>query len=230
MRASTTIRSFAVLAALHLGHSSEAHETPPLWGGLRPGPYSVGFRTTWERDPSRRYDIVFDDGTHYASGKSPRPILINVWYPARRDDRSAPMRHRDYLAIASDDPQLARYASKVVAYEREVVSKEMMGKKLDELSEEERKLLEGFWDTPTASRRGAVEANGKFPLIIYHAERAVLVRGQRSPVRVPGQPRLRCHRQHVHGRKGPFLQHRWTGGLGPRLPVPDRPRQPVAQC
>ena len=72
----------------------------------------------------------------YADAKAPRPILVNIWYPAKLADRATPMLHRDYLAIGSDDPQLSRFAAKLVDYERDVVCKEMMGKKPAELSGE----------------------------------------------------------------------------------------------
>jgi tetratricopeptide (TPR) repeat protein len=146
-----------------------ADASPPLWGTLRPGPYAVGFRSTWQRDDSRRYNITFDDRTTYANGKSPRPILINVWYPARAEGSSPPMRHRDYLEIGSDDPQLSRLAARLADYERTIVCKELMGKEPKELTDKERRLLDGFWDTPTASHRGAPPQDGKFPLVVYHA-------------------------------------------------------------
>ena len=158
-----------ILANVVNGSAAAAQKTPPLWGKLSPGPHAVGFRSTWQRDYSRRYNITFDDRTTYAPGKSPRPILVNVWYPAKIEPRSTPMRHRDYLAIGSDDPQLARLAAKLVEYERTIVCKEVMGKSTDELSDKERKLLDEFWDTPTASHREAPPHDGKFPMVIYHA-------------------------------------------------------------
>src|SRR6516225_10184386 len=57
-------------------------DSPPLWGKLTPGPYAVGFVSSWQLDYSRRYNTTFDDKKSYATGKAPRPILINMWYPA----------------------------------------------------------------------------------------------------------------------------------------------------
>jgi dienelactone hydrolase len=168
-RSPRPLSSILFSASLLAGSSAMAPPAPPLWGTLHAGPHTVGFRSTWQRDHGRRYDIVFDDKTHYASRKSPRPILVNTWYPAKPVEQSAPMRHRDYLAIGSDDPQLARLAAKLVDYERGVVCKELMGKKPDELSDADRRLLDGFWETPTASHRDAPPLDGKFPLVIYHA-------------------------------------------------------------
>jgi dienelactone hydrolase len=169
MRQALHSLSLTLFTIMLINPAGLAQQAPPLWGSLRPGPHAVGFRSTWQRDHSRRYDIVFDDKTHYASGKSPRPILVNIWYPARQGDHPAPMRHRDYLVIGSDDPQLSRYAAKLFEYERAIVCNELMGKKPGELSEKERRLFEDFWDTPTASLRDAPPLEGKFPMVIYHA-------------------------------------------------------------
>src|SRR5262245_16012848 len=73
----------------------------PLWGKLAPGPHGVGFKSLWELDYSRRYNMTFDDKTTYAPGKAPRPILINLWYPARAADNSKATPHQDYLKIVS---------------------------------------------------------------------------------------------------------------------------------
>ncbi len=143
--------------------------SPSLWGKLAPGPYSVGFRSVWQMDYSRKYNTVFDDKTTYAPGKAPRPILINMWYPAEGSDELKPMPHRDYLAIQTEDPRLARFASKLIEFERTTVCKEMTDKKIAELTDRERQLLDRFWDTPTASRRNAPMLDGKFPLVVYHS-------------------------------------------------------------
>ena len=98
-----------------------------------------------------------------------RPILINTWYPAETSDDFKPMPHRDYLAIQTEDPRLARFATKLIEFERGVVCKEMTGKSIAELADPERRLLEQFWDTPTASRRNAPPVDAKFPLVVYHS-------------------------------------------------------------
>jgi pimeloyl-ACP methyl ester carboxylesterase len=158
----------AALIGRPLGSSAWAEESPPLWGGLRPGPHPVGFRSHWQKDYSRRYDLVLDSKAPRASTKSPRPILINVWYPATRTDSPTPMRHRDYLRIESQDPQLAQIAAALIDYERRIVCKELIGKKLAELDEKERARLEALWDTLTAAYRDAPPVDRRFPMVIYH--------------------------------------------------------------
>jgi hypothetical protein len=128
---------------------------PPLWGGLKPGPHAVGFRSTWELDYSRVYDTTFEDRSRYATGKAPRPVLVNLWYPAERSDDARPMPHGGYFEIGTDGPRLGKLASKLANYNREIVRKELFDKDAAALSERERRLLERLWATPTACTRDA---------------------------------------------------------------------------
>src|SRR5262249_24781073 len=67
--------ALAALFAVELtGHANG--QSPPLWGKLSPGSHAVGFRTVWQLDYSRRYNMTFGNATTYATGKAPRPILI----------------------------------------------------------------------------------------------------------------------------------------------------------
>ena len=69
--------ALAALFAVELtGHANG--QSPPLWGKLSPGSHAVGFRTVWQLDYSRRYNMTFGNATTYATGKAPRPILINI--------------------------------------------------------------------------------------------------------------------------------------------------------
>jgi dienelactone hydrolase len=144
-------------------------QAPPLWGKLSPGPHAVGFRTLWRLDYSRRYNMTFADRTTYATGKAPRPILVNLWYPAKLAATGEPMRHRDYLEIRSSEPPLARFSAELVGFNRAVIAQELLGKPAAGLDDREKRLLNEFLDTRTASRRDAPAAGGRFPLVIYHA-------------------------------------------------------------
>jgi hypothetical protein len=153
-------------ASLH--GSGPPRDAPPLWGLLAPGPHAVGFRSLWELDYGRTYNTRFDDNTSYASGKAPRPILINTWYPAQEAGGRRPIRHRDYLAIQTDDARLAKFANKLAEYEEVVICREVMGRPAAELTDRERGLLDQYLDTPTACLRDAPPADGLFPLVLYH--------------------------------------------------------------
>jgi dienelactone hydrolase len=162
------IASVAWVSLLVTGSPTRAGApSPPIWGTLEPGAYAVGFKAAWQLDYSRQYNTTFDDKTDYAPGKAPRPILVNMWYPAGPTDARR-MPHRGYLDIRSDDPRLAKFANKLAEYNRGVIAREVMGKGLTELTNRERALLDEFLDVPTACVRVAAAAAGRFPLVIYH--------------------------------------------------------------
>jgi hypothetical protein len=107
-----------------------AAQAPVLWDRLPAGRYAVGYQSSWQLDYSRRYSMTFDDKTTYAPGKAPRPILVNVWYPAAKVEGAARMPHRDYLNIGSADPLLAKFSTKLAEFNRAVIAQEVMGTSL----------------------------------------------------------------------------------------------------
>src|SRR5512138_3513847 len=77
-------RQMAFIGLLAIALTGRANaQLPPLWDKLTPGPHAVGFKSLWQLDYSRRYNMTYDDMTVYASDKPPRPILVNIWYPAK---------------------------------------------------------------------------------------------------------------------------------------------------
>lgn len=165
-----TICRAARVGLLVIGSAGAADaRLPPPRETLPRGPHAVGFKTSWQLDYSRRYDTTFGDGATYAPGKAPRPILVNLWYPAGEAADARRMAHRDYLDIRSSDPRLARFAAELAGYNRGVIAAEVMGKSPADLTDREAALLDRFLDTPTACVRDAAPLPGPFPLVIYHA-------------------------------------------------------------
>jgi hypothetical protein len=52
-----------------------------LWGGLEPGAHAVGFASSWQLDPARRYAPAYVDGGAGIgpAAECPRPILVYLW-------------------------------------------------------------------------------------------------------------------------------------------------------
>jgi hypothetical protein len=146
-----------------------AAQAPPLWGKLSPGPHAVGFRTVWHLDYSRRYNTTFADQTTYATGKAPRPILINIWYPAKAAGNGKTMRHRDYLDVRSAEPLLAKFSGALADYVLGVYTQDLQGKPDNGPVDRGKRLLDELLNTPTPCVRNAAAAEGQFPLVIYHA-------------------------------------------------------------
>lgn len=144
-------------------------QEPVFWGRLQPGPYAVGFRSSWRLDHGRTYAATFDDGSVYGTDKAARPILVNIWYPALRTEAGRTMRHRDYLEIGSEDPAIGEFAGALARYNLSVITEEITGESPDDLDRATTKRLEALLATPTAAARGAAPVNGRFPIVIYHS-------------------------------------------------------------
>jgi hypothetical protein len=146
-----------------------AAQSSPLWGKLTPGSYRIGFRTVWQLDYSRQYNTTFDDKTTYTTSKAPRPILINIWYPAKVAGNDKTMRHRDYLDVRSAEPSLAKFSGALADYELGIYTQELQDKPGKGPLDRGKRFLDELLNTPTPCVRDAAAAEGQFPLVIYHA-------------------------------------------------------------
>ena len=147
-----------------------AEPPPPLWGGLRAGPYDIGFRHVVVFDRSRVFGRLPDgEGPPRAAAKTVRPVLIAMWYPADVASRATPrMRYCDYIDWPLRDTPAADLAEDVAAYERTELAAETLGVEPDrELAPAQARELEGLLATEMAGRPLAKPAAGKFPLVIY---------------------------------------------------------------
>lgn len=139
----------------------------PLWGKLSKGMYHVGFRTIWKLDHARSYHKKFPDKTVSAAEKNPRPLLVNVWYPALRS-AAGQMPQGEYLNFAVKTPPLAEFSAALAEYERDAVAQQVVGKRETEFDRDEKRLFQELLSTPTAAVKNAGERGGRFPLVIYH--------------------------------------------------------------
>ena len=138
----------------------------PLWGGLQPGEHDVGFRSFWSLDHGRTY--ARPEAGLLASEKSPRPVLVNIWYPAVETDAEH-MPHGAYLDIAPSEERLSPLATELAAYALDVISEETLRMPVEDLDADARAQLDQLLSTPTAAVRDAAPAAGPFPLVLYHA-------------------------------------------------------------
>lgn len=160
-----------VFTAMFLGSICNAQTGFSVFENSDFGPYSVGFRSLWELDNSRAYRTSFDQGQTYGESKSPRPILINVWYPAQQGDKKDRVQYGDIVSgvLAPDSPRLATFSKAMATYAAEIVASEIFGKAEDELSEPEADLLLKFRESPSHSYRNAKPVSDRFPIVVYHA-------------------------------------------------------------
>jgi dienelactone hydrolase len=156
-----------VVSLLGSAGPAQAAGAPLLWGKLQSGPYAVGFKTYWRYDRARVYDPPYRaNGTEVAV--HPRPMLVNIWYPARRTAAAKPMLYREYLEVSSKEPFLRRFAARLVAFNRDVIRWEVLGKPLAALSVAEKQLMERLMQARTAAFRNATPSPGLFPVVVNH--------------------------------------------------------------
>ncbi len=72
------------------------------WGKLKPGPYSIGYRTLTITDSSRFYQDHFDAFESQAS-KQYRKIPLYIWYPAKVDSSNHYMTYGGYFSDLNNE-------------------------------------------------------------------------------------------------------------------------------
>jgi dienelactone hydrolase len=163
-----TVVCAAIVAALTalLSRATNAQDRR-LWGTLKPGAYSVGFTRSWQLDYARQYAPPFRIEGASPKPESPRPILINLWYPAKKTD-AAPMRYREYLEIGCDNPLIAAFARRLEAFTRQTIAEEVLEERPAKIDQVEAAGIERMLDAITFAVKDAPAAPAKFPLIIGH--------------------------------------------------------------
>jgi|GEM_PF-1945550 len=146
--------------ALWMGVSA-AFGQSVLWGNLKPGEFGTGFHSRWIFDSSRTYHYRFSDGSDYGQGRTPRPILVNEWYPSAAKNGTHPMAESVYLDLdPGDGSPLGPFARELRRINEDIISGDVAEKP-------NRPALEAFLKTPMAAERDAAAAPGKFPVVIY---------------------------------------------------------------
>lgn len=147
---------------------AEAPPLAPLGDGMLPaGPWAVGFRSTWELDASRTWRTAFDEGATYGRFESPRPVLVNLWYPARTTGAAA-MPRSGYLPPRGG-AHLHALVEALARYERDVIAQEVFGAAEAELDAERARAFLEYLARPTRCVRDGEPAEGSFPLVLYHS-------------------------------------------------------------
>ncbi len=126
----------------------------PLWGGLEPGSYKVGFRVLYRLDRSR----VWDASTDSLRSEFARPIRISLWYPARRSESGRPMLYRQYVQFKSPNSYFARVDSLLES--RETTS-------WDNAFKGSGRSLQDLLNLPVMAGMDASASEGIFPLVMY---------------------------------------------------------------
>ncbi|HEV8629458.1 MAG TPA: hypothetical protein VGV61_04005 [Thermoanaerobaculia bacterium] len=153
----------AILAPLAVPVAARAAGPPssPLWAGLEPGPYAVGFQVLERRDPARPFRYPFDLDGRRRSGDLARPLQIGVWYPAQATGAAAPMWLGDYVALMGAETDFTRAAAERA---RRGEAAYFAFEALRGATAAQRQRLLAL---PTAAVRDAKPAAGPFPVVLW---------------------------------------------------------------
>jgi len=131
-----------------------------VWGDLEPGPYQAGFMTIEKFDYTRSFQPKYDYNGLLLPGERARPIQVCIWYPA----------------VAADDADAMVYGEYVYPYPEDIefntLAANMQGRELrflQGLVNNNRALVQDVMNIKMTAVDGAPPAEGRFPLIIYHA-------------------------------------------------------------
>jgi hypothetical protein len=139
-----------------------------LWGGLKPGPHAVGYRRLYKLDHTRQYDPELVTDPKKLPAHKPRPILLCVWYPAKKTG-ARPMEYRQYLDVSSDDARIAAFVKRLSRHVVAVVSDSTVGKEPANRTPAETAAFERLLASRTFAIKDAPPAKGRFPVVLYHA-------------------------------------------------------------
>jgi tetratricopeptide (TPR) repeat protein len=78
----------------------------PLWSDLESGPYAIGFRTIKIFDYTRVVRLKQDREGVPTVGERAQPLLISVWYPAKKSAAGRRLSFSGYLYASALDAQL----------------------------------------------------------------------------------------------------------------------------
>lgn len=135
--------------------SSSLDSAPSLWGDLRPGNYTVGFRTIFRYDNSRTWKSTRSyDGT-FSPDLEGRPVQINVWYPGSTGRSSTKMRFSDYVNQSAPE-DFAEFNTVMKQRSQDDAAGSVPRAEIPALQSAE---MNAHRDTSTA--------NGRFPVVLY---------------------------------------------------------------
>ncbi|HEX8473006.1 MAG TPA: tetratricopeptide repeat protein [Pyrinomonadaceae bacterium] len=153
------LKIIPLLLLIVISSSYAGAQTPALWGDLKSGSYSVGFRFIYKHDYSRGWKAKEDANGYPQAESRGRPIRVSVWYPARKiRANAARMLYRDYMPFTGARSVFAELNSLLEKRDADNLRANLKGDEFNSLMM-----------TRMAAVQNAVPHNGTFPLIVYSA-------------------------------------------------------------
>ncbi len=135
---------------------ASAEATRP-WPHLRPGPYSVGYRTVELTDHGRTYSSRAPSDAGETARRNFREVRVSLWYPAIAEAARRPMRYRDYVEASGFETLhegVTLYGSAGwIAH--------------SQFGDADADRLASILEQPTLAYRDAPAIDDRFPAIVY---------------------------------------------------------------
>ncbi|HEX8197004.1 MAG TPA: acyl-CoA thioester hydrolase/BAAT C-terminal domain-containing protein [Pyrinomonadaceae bacterium] len=138
-------------------------QTFPLWGDLKPGKYSVGYRAMHKYDRARTFIPERSYEGKLYTGERSRPLQIQIFYPARVSPNAARMSYQEYLNFKADTPVAATVVEGLQHRTQEI--HDFFQRRY--LQDYKNGLYDRLMKMPTAAVKNAPAENGRFPIILY---------------------------------------------------------------
>ena len=158
--------AFSISIILILFHLPVIAQKKMLYPNIEKGKYDIGFKTIIDFDYSRTYNLNYPNDTS-SQKHDPRPIIINIWYPAKTNPNDKPILYGDYIKVQTQDDRLKTFLSRIEDYNEKNSSLYMFY--ADSLNKEQKEKFTKHLQQPINVFRNATPINEKFPLVIYHA-------------------------------------------------------------
>src|SRR5947209_12304491 len=151
------MKKASLAAAISLFALSVSAQTSPLWGDLKPGPYSAGVRSLLEADPSRSWEDPASIETKWL----PRPIRMLLWYPIAKTQR-----HGKFAQYV-ETPRSTFPVNVAATFADLDMGREAMGKGIPGFFGGDAEAVQALLNTPVNAVANAQPAKGHFPLVVY---------------------------------------------------------------
>ena len=154
-----------------------SQETGNYWGKIKFGPYPVGHKKLITTDPNRTYDYTLGDTTIELINKPlGRPILLNIYYPAKKKKGGSRLTVQDLWQFSGDEG-MKYYLQKFESYEAEMAKMYAIDENLniqDFLGDTTKynsileNLFKNYASTVLFAKDGLDQLNHNLPVVIYH--------------------------------------------------------------
>lgn len=157
---------FSFYTTLIMSYTSLNAQKTLLYPSHEKGMFDVGYKTIIDFDYSRTYDLNYPNITS-SKKYDPRPIIINIWYPANITKKDKSMLYAEYIKIPTQDAALKTFIGRIEDYNERNSILYMFN--ADSINKEQKELFRKHLQQPISVYKNASPQNNKFPLVIYHA-------------------------------------------------------------